>query len=327
MKLTDQIFNLFSTDFELGELEYQDRYEGSCRTKTLGLPDENDLKSLVDKIPSRDSFIFTINYFGKFIEYGKDNNFTEFISNLKEEMQYDFEPDEDDFIELKLNISKHIETNVLSIYSLDSFEKYIISLNLKDLLGVISIINRLPRFIFNIQEDSQYELKSNRIAFTTDSDLDINGISGSLKRLVEVCNFQNSSQYYFSPDDFFIERTPTRPLEIIFDKLKVIFSLIYICDSSLILGDCLVANINGYRRIDLNLKFSSLDTSEYEYAFNVYRWIYSDGNLYDKIGLARNVISLHTSDNSLNISKNTFGSILSGFKIYLKDTSVRNNQP
>ncbi|XRP53867.1 hypothetical protein AAG928_002935 [Enterobacter hormaechei] len=54
--------------------------------------------------------------------------------------------------------------------------------------------------------------------------------------------------------------------------------------------------------------------------FDIYEWVYNQGNFVDKMGLARNIISIHAQDNSiLNIPKSVLKSIESSFDIYLKD--------
>ncbi|WP_211047310.1 hypothetical protein, partial [Pectobacterium versatile] len=63
-----------------------------------------------------------------------------------------------------------------------------------------------------------------------------------------------------------------------------------------------------------------IDPAKSMVLFDIYEWIYNQGNFVDKIGLARNIISIHTQDNSiLNIPKSVLKSIESSFDIYLKD--------
>jgi len=52
----------------------------------------------------------------------------------------------------------------------------------------------------------------------------------------------------------------------------------------------------------------------------IFDWVYTDGNYTDKIGLARNLISIHLkNDNLLTLDEGTIHSLESGYDIYLKD--------
>jgi len=53
--------------------------------------------------------------------------------------------------------------------------------------------------------------------------------------------------------------------------------------------------------------------------YDIYKWIYYGGNVSDKFGLSRNIISLHLSAQSdFEINKSTYLSIISSYKVYEK---------
>jgi hypothetical protein len=56
---------------------------------------------------------------------------------------------------------------------------------------------------------------------------------------------------------------------------------------------------------------------DYEQYHLIYDWIYQSGNLVDKLGLARNIISLHTK-NPPALTGDVYQSTLSSYKIYEK---------
>ena len=64
-----------------------------------------------------------------------------------------------------------------------------------------------------------------------------------------------------------------------------------------------------------------MDTSAFslEY-YQIYKWVYTEGNFSDKLGLARNIISLNIQDenNPLLIPATTFPSLRTNHEIYLK---------
>lgn len=70
-----------------------------------------------------------------------------------------------------------------------------------------------------------------------------------------------------------------------------------------------------------------MSTINFEKYYKIFIWIYLDNhssNISDKIGLSRNVISLHTNDNNiLNVSGDIYTSVKSNFDIYLKENVQR----
>jgi len=71
--------------------------------------------------------------------------------------------------------------------------------------------------------------------------------------------------------------------------------------------------------INQKISFLDIDISSYEIYYEIYKWVYEGGNIVDKIGLARNIISLNFSKNNLQLSDTTFDAIKSGYKIYQKE--------
>jgi hypothetical protein len=77
--------------------------------------------------------------------------------------------------------------------------------------------------------------------------------------------------------------------------------------------------VNGYKTIKGTCDFKIYPiTTTIEY-LDVYKWVYNGGNLNDKIGLARNIISLHFEDVSeLGLKGSPFQAIQSSYKVYEK---------
>ncbi|ASV35969.1 hypothetical protein CI807_07155 [Pseudomonas sp. NS1(2017)] len=109
-----------------------------------------------------------------------------------------------------------------------------------------------------------------------------------------------------------------------FTPLLLVSSLIFICDYSRFTdaGDVKL-KLNGYKTIENTFKHSETITNAENAAeifYEIYNWIYNDGNTIDKIGIARNIISIHLEKDSFaSIPQETIASISSGYQIYLKD--------
>ncbi|SIS42022.1 MAG: hypothetical protein C9355_06035 [Thalassolituus maritimus] len=138
------------------------------------------------------------------------------------------------------------------------------------------------------------------------------------------CHFSNESQFSLIPEDFdFIESIEADPLKCFFRKIKFYCLLTFICDYSRLDANSsnLIVALNGYKylqtEIDQQEEIAGAIVKEYH---QIYKWIYSEGDTSDKIGLARNIISIHSQDDSLIFLRSgTMKSILSGYQIYLKE--------
>jgi hypothetical protein len=77
--------------------------------------------------------------------------------------------------------------------------------------------------------------------------------------------------------------------------------------------------INGYKSIKGVIDVKAIPSQGVEEYFSIYQWVYSGGNLNDKIGLARNIISLHFEKaGEVALKGSPFQSIQSSYKVYEK---------
>ena len=56
---------------------------------------------------------------------------------------------------------------------------------------------------------------------------------------------------------------------------------------------------------------------------NIYKWSYSNGSIFDKIAIVRNIISLNINKENLKLNDDTFYSIQSNYQIYEKENSMQ----
>lgn len=79
--------------------------------------------------------------------------------------------------------------------------------------------------------------------------------------------------------------------------------------------------MKGYSSIKLEVKsLKDVDVSSAEDLFEIFEWIYTDGNIVDKVGISRNLISIHAAnDNLYKLKPGCLESIASNYIIYLKD--------
>lgn len=138
----------------------------------------------------------------------------------------------------------------------------------------------------------------------------------------EVANFLNADTYRFIPQDFFLlERSSNEDFNRVMDRLSSICALAYLCNvSSLKNKTLLKCQLNGYKKVEQEIDFNAPKLESFLEYVEIYKWVYSGGELSDKIGLARNIISLHIleKDNLLSLEKGALDSMKSSYEIYLK---------
>lgn len=93
----------------------------------------------------------------------------------------------------------------------------------------------------------------------------------------------------------------------------------YLFDMTSISNDTFRGKINGYRSVEFNCFFREVGQECANTYFSIYKWVYSGGNISDKIGLARNIITLFIKDCIFDINEEAISSIKSGYEIYLKE--------
>lgn len=128
------------------------------------------------------------------------------------------------------------------------------------------------------------------------------------------------------PEDFYLSH-PKNDIQKTFLQISCILSLSFLFDSSQI-----IENKYNYKLLGLiaypNKEYdisnvSRLANSTPDIYFNIYKWVYSDGGLFDKISIARNIMSLNINEANLSLNADTFYSILSNYQIFEKENSLQ----
>lgn len=138
----------------------------------------------------------------------------------------------------------------------------------------------------------------------------------------KCCLFYESKNYPLVPQDF--ELSPTfehSGISDLFNTLKLIFSLIFLADISSLDDKTLTATIKGYKHITGTIQLDGSNDADTATAYyEIYLWAYTDGSVTDKLGIARNLLSIHIEGNSLRTLRDgSMPAIISNYSIYLKD--------
>lgn len=120
------------------------------------------------------------------------------------------------------------------------------------------------------------------------------------------------------PTDFEFNYKTNSKFNEYFINLSNILSIIFLADSTELNINSITYRIKGYKDLKEKCEFNDIQIKNNELIL-IYNWVYINGNIQDKIGLSRNIITLHCDNSLFNIESGTLNSILSNFEIYLKD--------
>lgn len=227
-------------------------------------------------------------------------------------------------INVRVKIEKDYKSGLISIYSLDSFVKWITDKSIYEMITFFSEIYKNRDQLAFISYDGDIEVitetfqivEKNR--FIERYPIDREQI---LDARLEITNIQGIGLSLI-PEDFNIIKYNFKSCELrdILDVIKDLLSIIYIADISIIEHDLCKFRINGYRSSEFSITYNEIfRNNKNNHLYEIYKWIYNDGNLIDKSTIARNIISLHCRYKSiLDIDTESLSSIKENYAYYLK---------
>lgn len=246
---------------------------------------------------------------------------TLFTKQLNEARSYH---EDGESINIKLTIQKETKSSFIHIYNFDSFVCFSKKLSTKQWLDIVNKdldVNNVLKF--KILEDNFDSFWSNNIIFTN-NDRQANESSNQSTEILfnENCHFGNYDEYSYTPLHFHLTNRPRKNNNITnkLDTLSFIFSITSIFDITSLNDKNIFFKLNGYKTIEGQFNIDTESTKSRKIYVKLFSWIYSEPtNSSDKIGLARNILSIYLKDNSLNIDESVYFSVLSGFKTYLQE--------
>ncbi|BBE16282.1 hypothetical protein AQPE_0419 [Aquipluma nitroreducens] len=303
--------------------EEYDQVEIIITSQDCLFPNASDFAVNLKNLNDRDILHISIRQDDEILENfstSGNNSFDEFVSKYSKKYNRQIP------IEIKLTVVKETQTQIISVYYFDQFIEYLKSLSVVFFLSVIKKNLKNGEILFFELQDKSItdELITNSIIISAQKGFKQQNLSA--KRLERnsqirtVCNCNLLPKYDFIPEDFYpIKESGNSNLDNLFKLISTIYSVIFLFDIVNIETDNIDFKLNGYKTIFKNFKLSSIDIPSFDYYFKIYDWVYEGGSIIDKIGLARNIISLNVDQNDLKIPETTFHAIQSGFKIYQKE--------
>lgn len=242
--------------------------------------------------------------------------------------QYGHEYD-DDIGSIEIKIFKSDSVEYVSIYSLNWFANYLNDRNIEEIFFLFSECKTIFKILdgsshnfhtnhFIFLDNANFTNRANQIKKTFDNDI-------RTKRQLKInenSHFANMSTIKFIPEDFYIHnKSCNKSIYELFNKLAQALILSVFSDISEFSENSLSYKMFGYKTLKKVYDFNSFNTNFLDEYYQSYQDVFNTHtSISDKIGLARNVISLHAiNDDFTNINGSILSSIRSNYNIYLKE--------
>lgn len=230
---------------------------------------------------------------------------------------------------LTLRITKAAIKKAVTIYSLDYFSIYLKEGAVGEVLRKINSISNTA-YIIECQEISE-TYRTGLFVFkplSLEAPVPVTNpeVASKARRIEQrdkVCSIYGGVRDLYLPNDFKFDRVFChKVIQEVFQKLELLYSLISLSDISKFEVDGTLSIVmKGYSNVKLEIKtLADIDVSSATDFFEIFEWAYTDGNIVDKIGISRNIISIHVVDDNLfRLKAGCIESITSNYIIYLKD--------
>lgn len=301
------------------------------------LPELNifyEIEELLKKYPKRDSFDMCIkssedDFFNMTMEHGKlkylgpeyiveNNNIDEILHNFNGLKVTGNK------LEVKIKVEKDYENGFISIYLLDDFIDWLLDKDIYEMMKFFSYIYKSIDGLVFISYDKEIKVITETFQILKEEEL-TEKHSINRKRILDsrldITNIQKI-ELNIIPEDFNIKeyKYKNRELENRLNCIRDILSIVYISDISLIVEEFSEFRINGYKSSEFKIYYRDVQRREKnDQLYQIYKWIYNDGNLIDKSTIARNIVSLHCRyQNILDLDAENLSSIKTNYTYYLK---------
>ena len=303
-----------------------------CDFNTDILAEEPDMG-----IPQRDAISFVLMEEGERIAsyYPKDGQgWRDFVAAAKENST-------EDTCQLLVDVKKGVEDNRRSIYYQDELLRYVEKLTIEEILGQFdTLITGREHVVFEVQGPPFAAFKTQRFAFVqkdaaVDMPTELPDLD-AVKKSKKICT-NNLQVEHLLPDFFEIEGGADieKPWQRVMSNCGQLLVLCYMADF-VRLGDGRIEyKINGYKTVQKTIDAGKITTENIiskslPIYCQIYKWLYQGGNIYDKITIIRNIVTLNVEDDGISLKDTTFDSILSNYNIFEKKNveqyiGLRNN--
>jgi hypothetical protein len=319
------VFEQIAANFEgMHSLEIRERLdeyrlicEGINLSPQVALLQTYALLSKTKDLPLRDRFELQLSFHGDSVSVTDASQAGH--DAVSTHLQQHVDPGE---VRLELIVRKR-EERTLSIYSLSAFGAYLQAEKLAIVLAALNV-----RFQDGIDFECLCPVSpsgSATIRFWPHGTVPATHESSSTNRSNVLDAFRDNS--YSSgfkgeliPSDFhLLQRTNNDALDGFMDKACAVLCATYLANSSQVVSpERLSYKLIGYKAVEGEAAFIDFVAAR-PHLYKIYDWAYGAGGSSDRIGLARNVVSLHVNQlQAVADDATLWNAIHSNYQIYLK---------
>lgn len=303
--------------FELGEWIF----EGSLSN----IPDSSFLEVLLGGLPTRDVLKLAVEIDGDpvtLISNRRDTIGT-FVTDGRSQLKLAGAPAN---ARLTIHVTKLVSDRVVSLYSISAFSATLKPKKFGERLATFSKVCGEAGGIWVQTFDDSHPFRTKTLFFDkTQPGALPDFVRGELlNKRRELCH-SDYSRFKSAPDDFYITRQCSdSDLNEIFSSLCIGTSLTFLADVTWAetseRNESIGFKWNGYKVVTGSFAFTNASSHEVAMAWHsICEWVYSPSGVSDKMGLARNIMSLHWRDSIADlVSSGVLDSIRSSYEIYLR---------
>jgi len=320
------VFKALASELFGGSLKSEERLDafsffGSLDVPSLGddlIPRMEDLLNLAGNISSRDKFELHVEIDGDEPLVIKDNSQASFDAMRAHLVEVESGSE----VDVRFNVIKGKGLGWVSLYSQEDLASHWSGQALR-----VAIDALWTRFDDGIKFECFEEISwfgSSSIGFyprgsSKSRNPAVEHRGGELAVFKENCYVQGLAGGWIPSDFWLAARSKVSGINDFFDRVASILCVAFLANSSNFDGSgSLDYRLVGYKSISGSVN-SAVASPALSSLYKIYEWAYGPGASSDRIGLARNVISLHVDDIAEVTNKSgVWGAIQSNYQIYLK---------
>lgn len=232
---------------------------------------------------------------------------------------------------LTIQIQKNIIQNISSIYSIELLTSWLNNIeSFSELINEFASNKHSYQFLYDEINSFSTNLYLFSKSCSEEFDSEDDGLRSEIfSKINESTHISGLSIFNKLPEDFYsdnyAQNESMQRFILLLKRISLILSLSSLVDFTNFEKNNIYYKLIGYKNIDKKYDVNEINIDTYEEYYESYLDIYHNSdNSTDKLGLARNVISLHIIDKDFtNIQDNILASIQSNYKIYLKENVTK----
>ncbi|GEM_PF-4445463 len=198
-------------------------------------------------------------------------------------------------VTLHFKINKKVSNGHLSIYSLDTFTKFLIERNFIELVRILSkyiLDEGVEKFSVLDEPDvavfssKTFEISGERVPKKTNENVERHKI---LKRFHDIGQLIDFNDVKFVPEDFENQSENLAYMELInkIEECKIFFSIAFLVNSTNFIDNfSFQIELKSKERHKELIKYNTLLSDKYNKAYDIYQWVYSE-TIVDKVQIVQ----------------------------------------